>query len=340
MKTAQRVRGGQVATLESVGELAGVSRSTVSRVINESPGVSKKATEAVLDAIEQLGYVPNQMAKSLATKRTSVVTALIPEDLGHFFADPFFRQIISGMEAYISETDLVLNMMIASKRSFRKILNSLAGGRADGILVLSHHTDHELGESLRRKIPVVYGGRPTVNGEHSSYVDVDNVTGARTAAEALLAAGCKRIATITGPLDMQAGIDRLEGFRQVASDAGALGPIVRGDFTARSGEKAALKLLDEDEDFDGLFVASDLMARAAVDVLLDAGVKIPGDVAVIGYDDSTAATSAHPYLTTIHQDSFKQGWAMAELLEQRMRDPSLPPQGIELGTSLVERETT
>ena len=340
MKIATRPRGGQAATLESVGKLAGVSRSTVSRVINASPGVSQKATDAVLEAIEQLGYVPNQLAKSLASKRTSVVTALIPEDLDRFFVDPFFSSIVTGIESYVSETDLVLNMMIASQKSFQKIVNSLAGGRADGLLVLSHHSDHELGESLRRKMPVVYGGRPTDDAADASYVDVDNIAAAKTAVEALLRAGCKKIGTITGRLDMPVGADRLQGFTEAVTEAGVAGPIVYGDFTAEGGREAARKLISGDQEFDGLFIASDLMARAAVDTLLESGLRVPEDVAVVGFDDSTAATSSHPYLTTIRQDPYDQGRAMAQLLSERMRNPEMPPRAVLLNTWLVERETT
>ena len=338
MKSARR-RGSGAATLESVGALAGVSRSTVSRVVNSLPGVSKRTTEAVLDAIEQLGYVPNQSAKSLASNRTQVVTALIPEDLDTFFVDPFFSSIVSGAESYISETDLVMNMMIASKKSFRKILDSLAGGSSDGLIVMSHHSDHELGEPLSNKIPIVFVGRPTRDAENSWYVDVDNVVAARIGVEALVDAGCEKIATIAGPLDMPVGSDRLQGYEEAVKAAGISGPIACGDFTAASGREAAQSLLESGEGFDGLFVASDLMARAAVQTLEGAGVRVPGDVAVVGFDDATPATSEHPYLTTVRQDPFEQGRAAARLLDERLKTPSMPPTALLLDTSLVRRET-
>lgn len=330
------------ATLESVGALAGVSRSTVSRVINGSPDVSKRTSDAVLHAIEQLGYVPNKVAKSLASRRAAVVTALIPENMERVFGDPFFSSIVSGIEAELASTDLALNLMIASESTFPKVLGVLGGGHSDGVLVLSHHTTHHLVEVLETRIPVVYGGRPLHHSPSRSFVDVDNVAAAREAVRHLVGRGCKNIATIAGPTDMPSTQDRMTGYLEVIHEAGTAGPIEHGDYSAASGAQAAKRLLKSKEPFDGLFVANDLMARAAVDTLLAAGVRIPDDVAVVGFDDSYAATSAEPGLTTVHQDPFEQGRAMAAVLAEQLRNSSGPPASpsvIHLPTRLVVRET-
>ncbi|MSS84669.1 LacI family transcriptional regulator [Actinomycetaceae bacterium WB03_NA08] len=328
----------KAVTLESVGKLAGVSRSTVSRVINGLPGVSERAEQAVQDAINQLGYIPNNMARGLATRRAAVVTALIPEKMDRFFGDPFFGSVISGIEDYMSETPLVLNLMVTSEKAFQKTLAFLAGGQSDGILVLSHHTSHEMVEALERRVPVVYGGRPLRDPTHATYVDADNRDGARKAVQHLVDRKCQRIAMITGPDDMPSGKERLWGFMDVTEESGTLGPIENGDYSAQSGANAARRLLAKHEPFDGLFVANDLMARAAVDILLASGKRIPDDVAVVGFDDSKAAVSSEPLLTTVRQDSWKQGWLMAQLITE-MIGGATEPRSIQLPTSLVVRET-
>lgn len=325
-------------TLEEVGRHAGVSRSTVSRVVNDLPGVRAEAKEAVLAAIEELGYVPNQTAKNLASRRAVAVTALIPEDMWKFFGDPFLAAVLSGIAAEIAQTDLVLNLTLAAENTLNKTISYLAGGQADGILVLSHHTSHRLIEALESRMPIVYGGRPFEASEASSYVDVDNVGAAASAAEYLSQRGCQRIAMISGPADMRSALEREEGFTNALAPTGKLGPIVRGDYTAESGTEAVRLLLERGEDFDGLFVANDLMARAAMQALQAAGKVIPDDVAVVGFDDAPIAVAAEPPLTTVRQDSVELGRWMARLLTGRLRGET-EPRFVMLPTELVIRES-
>ncbi len=325
-------------TLEQVGRHAGVSRSTVSRVVNDLPGVRPEAKEAVLAAIEELGYVPNQTAKNLASRHAVAVTALIPEDMWKFFGDPFFAAVLSGIADEISHTDLVLNLTLAEEDTLNKTISYLAGGQADGILVLSHHTSHRLIEALESRMPIVYGGRPFEDSESSAYVDVDNVGAAAAAAEHLVQRGCKRVAMISGPLDMRSAVEREKGFVDALAPTGKLGPIVRGDYTAESGEAAARLLLEGGEEFDGLFVANDLMARAAMQVLRAAGKVIPDDVAVVGFDDAPIAAAANPPLTTVRQDSVDLGRWMARLLIGQLRGET-EPRVVILPTELVIRES-
>lgn len=334
---SDRKQNGSV-TLEMVGKLAGVSRSTVSRVINGAPEVSPKTISAVENAIAELGYIPNRMAQSLASKRAAVVTALIPERVQRVFGDPFFGTIIAGIDAYLADTPLVLNLMMTSDGGFSKALSYLAGGQSDGVLVLSHHSSHKLVQALEKRIPVVYGGRPFENAASRTFVDVDNFAGGIKATEHLISLGRNRIAMIGGSPDMPSAEDRLSGFREVAGAAGVLGPVKIGDYSAASGSEAVRQMIDSGEHFDGLFAANDLMARAAVDELLARGYSVPGDVAVVGFDDSEAAVGAHPFLTTVRQDPFAQGWKMAELLAQRLQGPK-PPEACTLPTKLIVRES-
>ena len=326
-------------TLESVGAAAGVSRSTVSRVVNGSPNVSEKTVAAVMKAIEDLGYVHNRVAAALASKQASVVTALIPEDLDLFFNDPYFHAMISGIQDHFSKTNLVLNLMIASHDSFPKVLSSLAGGQSDGVLVFSHHTEHALVDALERRMPVVFGGRPIFGNEAHSYVDVDNYAASKMATRYLIGLGRKSIAAITGPQDMPSAADRAAGYFEAVQAAGVAGPLIEGDFTAEGGAKAARELLAGGDLFDAVFVANDLMARSAVRVFIDSGYRVPEDISVVGFDDSPAAVSDHPYLTTVKQDAYEQGRSMAQILQEQLLAHIREPRVVQLPTELVIRET-
>ncbi|WP_243076076.1 LacI family DNA-binding transcriptional regulator [Microbacterium sp. SS28] len=303
------------ATIEEVAAAAGVSRSTVSRVVNGSTSVSPSALEAVQRAISELNYVPNRAARSLASRQTQAIALVVPEDTTRFFGDPFFAAIVSGINARLTRSDYVLNLFIASDDPGDKTTSYLRSGAVDGAIIVSHHTSDTFIDRIATAVPVVYGGRPVRERERDFYVDVDNVRGGRDAVAFLVARGHRRIATITGPLTMPAGVDRLAGYRQALAEAGLdEGFIEEGGFTADGGADAMRRMLDRGPAPDAIFVASDLMARGALSVLAAAGLRVPEDVAIIGFDDSPVATSVTPQLTTMRQPSFEQGEMMASTL--------------------------
>ncbi|WP_431797372.1 LacI family DNA-binding transcriptional regulator [Microbacterium kunmingense] len=335
--TAEAIRSG--VTIEEVAAAAGVSRSTVSRVVNGSTAVSPTALEAVRRAIAQLNYVPNRAARSLASRQTHAVALIVPEDTARFFGDPFFAAIVSGINDRLSRSDYVLNLFIASDDPGDKTTSYVRSGAVDGAIIVSHHTSDTFIDRIAAVLPVVYGGRPVRDRGDAHYVDVDNVEGGRAATRYLLKTGHRRIATITGPSDMPAGIDRLQGYREALSAAG-LEPaaIEDGDFTAQGGAAAMRRILDSGAEFDAIFVASDLMARGVLDTLRLAGIRVPDDVAIIGFDDSPVATSLIPPLTTMRQPSFEQGRRMAEVLLELLAGRR-PPYVSILDMTLVVRES-
>src|SRR4051812_38676331 len=240
-------------TLEQVAAVAGVSRSTVSRVVNNSPHVTVEATTAVLEAIEKLGYVPNRAARSLASRKTQVIALVVPESIAKVFADPFFASVVQGVALHLVETDYTLNMVIASEANPDKTRRYLLGGNVDGALVVSHHSGDHSYARLSRSLPMVFGGRPMRAEEQDSYyVDLDNVSSAADATRHLLRAGCRSLATITGPQDMPAGYDRLTGWRTAVREEGLDDSLVEvGDFTPASGAAAMRRLLDRGVPIDG-----------------------------------------------------------------------------------------
>lgn len=329
------------ATIEQVAERAGVSRSTVSRVVNGGSRVSPQALEAVQAAIEELDYVPNRAARSLASRQTHAIALVVPEDTNRFFGDPFFASIVAGINAAISDSDYVLNLFIASDDPGSKTTRYLTGGNVDGAIVVSHHTADTFVNRIAEAVPLVFGGRPAEPKDTDYYVDVDNVAGGRVATRHLIDSGHRKIATISGPTTMPAGEDRLAGLRAELADAG-LEPfaVESGGFTAEGGAAAALHILQEHpgERPDAIFAASDLMARGAVRALTSIGVRVPEDVAVIGFDDSPIAVVERPYLTTVRQPSRRQGEAITEVLLARLAGAE-PQHATILDCELVERET-
>jgi len=304
-----------VPTLKMVAAAAGVSKSTVSRVINDSPSVTVEAVAAVSAAIEQLGYTPNRAARTLVSRRTQSLALVIPENTTTFFTDPYFASVIQGAATRVSETDFTLALLIAAG-SEDKVRRYLRAGSIDGALVLSHHTDDRSYSHLAGTLPLVFGGRPmSAAGALPSYVDVDNAAAAAAVTRRLVEAGRRRVATITGPADMGAGVDRLEGWRRALAEAGQTDDLVEhGDFTPASGAAAARRLLERGEHVDGLFVASAQMASGALAVLREHGLDVPGDVGVVTFDDDYFAQASQPALTTVRQPTLELGRTAADVL--------------------------
>jgi LacI family transcriptional regulator len=303
-------------TLEMVAAAAGVSRSTVSRVINASPNVTPEAIAAVERAIEELGYVPNRAARILASRRTFSIALVIPENTAKFFADPYFASVIQGVAMHLANTEYTLTLLIAAENDAEKTRRYLQAGNVDGAIILSHHSDDRSYVALAKSIPVVFGGRPmSAEGPNPYYVDVDNVEASREITTRLIAAGRRRIATIAGPLNMAAGLDRLEGFRRALREAGLSEVAVEhGDFSPASGADAMRRLLDSGAPFDGVFVASAQMASGALTTLRERGMRVPEDLGMVAIDNDYFAQSAQPPLTTIEQPTTDVGARMASVL--------------------------
>jgi DNA-binding LacI/PurR family transcriptional regulator len=289
-------------TLDDVARAAGVSRSTASRAINGGDRVSPEAQQAVDAAIARLGYAPNRAARSLVTRRTDSIALVVPEPDARILTDPFLAGVVRGVSEGLGGTDLQLVLLLARPGErpghTARYLNS---GHVDGVIIASHHKDDRLEAALRGgSLPGVFVGRPFDSaGLH--YVDVDNAAGARVATQRLLDRGCRKIATITGPQDMTAALDRTDGWAQTLRRSG-LAPEIRtsGDFTMTGGASAMERILAEHPDVDGVFAASDLMAAGALQVLRDQGRKVPDDVAVVGFD-ALGGERTSPRLTTVLQ---------------------------------------
>jgi DNA-binding LacI/PurR family transcriptional regulator len=307
--------------LEDVAARAGVSRATVSRVVNGQATVAEDLRERVQKAIDELGYVPNQAARALMTRRSDAIALLASEPATRVFGDPFFSGIVRGVSMETNRAGLQLVLMMAQDfEDLERVKRFLKSSPVDGVMLISGHAGDGLPEELRRlATPYVIGGRPYHPSEMALYVDSENLAGAEVATQHLQSLGRQTIGTVTGPLDMPAGVDRLAGFRQALGSSFRDDLVETGDFTQVGGELATERLLARVPDLDGLFAASDLMALGALAALRRAGRHVPEDVALVGFDDNEFATTADPPLTTIRQDPMIMGRAMVRLYLSRNR---------------------
>ncbi|GGY80171.1 LacI family transcriptional regulator [Streptomyces olivaceoviridis] len=330
-------------TLEEVAAHAGVGRGTVSRVVNNAAGVKESTRRAVQQAIAELGYVPNLAARSLAGRRADAVALVMTEPDWRKFAEPFFSEIVRSLGDALTDTGMQLLLtLVRSDTDRERFLEYARGGRVDGVLVMSVHADDPLPDMLAAaRLPTVLLGRRSAD-EHVSYVDADNVGGARSAVAHLLDKGRRTIATITGPLDMYVTRCRLRGYRDALARAGLDAPpswVAEGDFTAESGRRAMARLIERHPEIDGVLAASDTTAAGALEALRAAGRRVPEDVAVIGFDDFPLAERTEPRLTTVRQPLEEIGRAMVRLLLEEMEESSVAWRHVILRTELVVRES-
>lgn len=332
-------RSHNTMNLETIARLSGVSRSTVSRVLNNSPRVSPEVRRRVLEVIRQTNFQPNLAARGLAAGSTRILGLVIPTGIGRLFIDPYFPLLIQGVTSACNSRDYSIMLWLAEpeyeRRTIRQVLYS---GLVEGVILSSMPADDPLVDALleARRPFVVVGHIPKC--DQISYVDVDNIDSARQAVLHLARLGRKRIATITGPLSTAVGQDRLHGYQLALQQAGLTAEehlVSEGDFTQEGGYQAALRLLPHHP--DAIFAASDAMAQGAYRAINEANLRIPGDIAVVGFDDIAFAAHLTPPLTTVRQPIQRMGQLAAEMLIDLIENPSDQPRCVRLPTELVIR---
>jgi len=326
-------------TLEDVAKLSGVSRSTVSRVINDDPSVSAATRARVQAVVQHLNFKPNAAARGLASGRTRVLGVLLPQGVVMLFSDPYFPILIQGMAMASSAADYAMMLWLAQPASERGTIHQmLRGGLIDGLIVSSVVLDDPIVPAL------VASGTPfLVVGRHPAYpeinyVDCDNQQGAAEAVSHLLRLGRRRVVTVTGPMNAIAGQDRRTGYLTAYQQHGLVpNPawLAEGDFTEAGGYLATQRLLPFNP--DGIFAASDVMAVGALRALRDAGRRVPDDVAVVGFDDLPFAARTEPPLTTIRQSIQGLGQLAANTLIAMIEEATPQPRRLTLPTELVIR---
>jgi DNA-binding LacI/PurR family transcriptional regulator len=330
------------STLDQVARAAGVSRATASRVFSGSAQVSDAARQAVQRAAAELGYVPNRAARSLAAGRSESVGVVVPEPTSRLFSEPALPRLLWGIGEELSANSLQMVLFAPqSENDVSRLEQYLAGGHVDAVLLLALHESEALVVRLQaRGIAVVAGGRP--NGSRTlSFVDVDNHAAGRAATEHLIERGRRRIAHIAGPHHYRQACDRLQGFREATWNAGLRSDLIEhGACDRDSGEIAMHRLLATTHQIDAVFAASDEMAAGALWALQVVGLRVPDDVAVIGFDDTPAAATTRPQLSSVRQPIEQMGREMTRLVLSMSAAQDRTPRAVTLEVELAIRGST
>jgi LacI family repressor for deo operon, udp, cdd, tsx, nupC, and nupG len=325
-------------TIKDVAARAGVSRQTVSRVLNDEGVVADATRTRVSEAINELGYRPSAIARSLVSQRTFSLAVLTAD-----FGDYTHARIIEGAEAEAREHGYLIFVSGADHGPYGEPLCCspiLSQHHAEGLFIVYHGSDqdnYEIFEHIPRDLPIVTVGYAP---GHDSIVTVGiaNYQGAFQATQHLLKLGHSRIAHITGPMQMYASQERRRGYEAALQEAGATPEdwwVATGDWSSSSGYRATLELLGRDCHFTALFVQNDRMAMGALQALREHQLRVPEDVAVVGFDNIPSTPYFDPPLTTIHQPSYDLGRTGARLLIDLINGEPPPSAPIRLGTKLV-----
>jgi len=327
-------------TIRDVAAAAGVSRGTVSRVINGGHWVSPEARAAVDAAIVSTGYHANHHARSLATGRANSLAFLLTEPQHLLFHDPTFSILLRGAAESLARRHMTLVLLVAGTPEEREnVAQFVSGGHVDGVMLVSSHESEPLLDLLiSAGVPTVACGGVLGRMDAVPSVQVDEITSAREITRHLIDRGYQRIAMITGPPDTPGGRFRLVGFRDELGDAFDPNLVEAGDYTRESGAAAMARLLERAPDIDAVFAGSDLMAAGAITTLRKLGKRVPDDIAVGGFDDSGVAESLDPPLTTMAQPFDQVSDAMVDLLLRVIEGHA--PESVTLPTRLVVRAST
>lgn len=330
--------------LEDIGKLSGVSRSTVSRVINNHPNVSENTRQRVMKVIEQYHFQPNAAARALASQKSNVIGVLIPHIVSDVFSDPFFPTLLQSITNTASQLDYNVTLWLANSNDGKSILNRVVTNRLlDGLIVASAVVDRAFLDALAAyNKPFILVGHPAAADTSVSFVDGENHEGAFMMVSHMIERGYRRIGFIPGLIELTSSQDRLRGYQDALVNAGfvsdnaLVGPA--GNYTEAGGYHAMRALLDQS--VDAVFCASDLMALGAIRAINEAGLRIPDDIAVGGFDDISLAGQTIPPLTTVHQSIDGLGSSAAAgiigVIEGRLTEPYQLIQPV----NLVVRQST
>lgn len=321
-----------------VARLANVSTATVSRVISKSPTVKKETANKVLEAINQLNYQPNMLARQLRRSETNTILVVVPD-----ISNPFFSNILRGIESVATENgyQVILADTENSVEKENSLFTILRHKRADGIILLTARSNHKILEEIANDFPTVLACE-YIEGSSIPTVSIDNISSARKATEYLISLNHQRIGHISGPLNVVIGRDRLRGYKQAMSQYGLEIDsllVQEGDFSYESGFNLMRKFLSLENPPTAIFVANDEMAIGAIKAVKSRGLRVPEDFSIIGFDNIKYSSIIEPSLTTISQPTFDMGNKAMELLLNLINGSSLEKEQYMLSDQLIIRES-
>ncbi|ERK16988.1 Ribose operon repressor [Pantoea sp. AS-PWVM4] len=324
--------------MKDVARLAGVSTSTVSHVINNNRFVSEQVREKVEQAIRSLNYAPSALARSLKINQTRTIGMLLTAS-----NNPFYSEVVRGVEnsCYERGYSLILCNTEGDEERMNRSLETLLQKRVDGLLIMCTETHLPSADILNRypSIPMVMMDWAPFEGRGDIIQD-NALLGGEMATQHLIDRGYRRIACIAGPLDKTPARLRLDGFQKAMSNSGLPvlpGYVVDGDFEFQGGFNAMNQLLSLNPLPEAVFTSNDAMAVGVYHALFQAGLRVPQDIAVMGYDNIELARYLTPPLSTVHQPKDELGELAIDTLIHRMSDPDASQQTLVLTPELVER---
>ena len=332
-----------MATIKDVAKLSGVSIKTVSRVVNNLSEVSPTTRQRVQQAIFELGYQPNKLARSLVNGRTNTVGVVIPQSASYIFTHPFFTEVLQGITEVLSQIDFNLLLHLAHEKvPYAKLYTQ---HQVDGLILMSIPIgDPNIQMLDDTGVPWICTCRVSEDDDSTNWVDADFAGGVEQAMEYLISLGHTRIALLAGPMSLVSVHLRVLGYQNALRKHHLPmtdGYILEGSFTSESGHSLAIKAMEHSQPPSALICGDDLMAFGVIQALKEQGYCVPEDVSVVGFDDISLARFSSPPLTTIRQDTYLKGRKAAEALLARLRDKSTNyPMKILLDTSLVIRKST
>jgi len=336
--------GSGTITIKDIAARAGVSISTVSRVVNQSVRVDPATEERVHEAIAALGYRPNLLARSFRRRITHTIGLLVPDN-----SNPFFAELARVIEdaGFAEGYSVILCNSDLSEAKQSRYVDVLLDKRVDGIVMTStglisdEETDRDIARIRQASVPCVVIDRD-LGDEPVDQLLVDNHEGGYLAARHLLERGHRHIACVVGPSDLTPSAGRIAGFRRALDEVGLDLPedaVVRGNGRHDGGARAVAELVARGVDYSAIFAFNDEMAIGVIGALHRIGRQVPDDVSVIGFDDIPYAAAVYPAVTTIAQPIAEMGRTGLRLLLERIRDPDRAPNRVLLSTRLMERES-
>lgn len=332
-------------TIKDVAKLANVAPSTVSRVIANSPRISETTKKRVRDAMDELNYHPNFIARSLASQFTKVIGLVLPHSSGVFFQNPFFSEVIQGLSEGVHDNHYALQMTSGKTAtdSYEGVVQMVEGGRVDGIILLYSMIDDRIMEYLtKRKFPFVVIGKPYDLVDKITHVDNDNYMAAKEATEYIIGLGHSNIGFIGGSPSLTVTLDRLNGYKQALMDAHINlndNYIIHGDFLREGGQEAVKALLRKTIPPTALLVTDDLMAVGVVNSLTEMQIDIPSEVSIISFNNALFAEMSRPPLTSIDINIKELGYQAASSLIQLLKSENEPVKRIIIPHKLVIRQS-
>jgi DNA-binding LacI/PurR family transcriptional regulator len=330
-------------TIKDVAKRANVAPSTVSRVIADSPRISEKTKKKVREAMKELGYHPNFIARSLANKSTQVIGLVMPSSADKVFQNPFFPEVIRGISNAAHEWQYALQLSTGETEEeiYEGVIQMVQGKRVDGVILLYSRVNDKIMTYLQKEdFPFVVIGKPHKKAEQITHVDNDNYRAAREATEHLIELGHERIAFVGGNLNFVVTVDRLLGYEKALKNADL--PyrkeyIVHEEFLKEGGQEAMKELLSLEEPPTALVVADDLMALGVLNTLDEMGLRVPEDLSIVSFNNVLLSEISRPPLTSVDINIFQLGFEAARSLIQKIENHNEPVKRIIIPHTLVKR---